>query len=518
MSQSESSIGANTIAPSDAGVTSTVGAPESSSPSTQDTSLAPQSTASTPTAENVQGSQPSSDTETDFLDQLPSIDELKAQAGQGIKYADALASLKGAFDPLKANYKELQSKYQPYQDVLSRFEQPEQLQEVLGFRDSIIAWENDPVTGEPVPAPNVQFLQEKYRSHADYLVADLLNLPTVDPETGREVPRADLILEAWRDSPERRAHVAKVLGLVEPSAIAPQWQPTEEELSLVRPELQDVYRKLPYEEREELKLNSPEFINRALEKEQFQQQLIERDKQTQEAQKQQAQQREQYLNSQAQNAGTEYVNTQLNQALTTFHESVVQQCNFIKPLDPANLPQGVTPEQAAQMNQQIAASNKAEAAQITGLVVSLFNPQTQPYVLPLLKEIGAVDDKMLSQMEKAASAFGNNGRNYGNLNYRQQLQTNGNGYQPSADVTGMNNEAQRALKTMIGYANQIRGKLMEQRSNFFSLKATEHNQTLNGAGTVRPPINGTGYNPTTAPPAQLPSGKLTRADIDRLYG
>jgi len=82
----------------------------------------------------------------------------------------------------------------------------------------------------------------------------------------------------------------------------------------------------------------------------------------------------------------------------------------------------------------------------------------------------------------------------------------------------MNNEAQRALKTMIGYANQIRGKLMEQRSNFFSLKATEHNQTLNGAGTVRPPINGTGYNPTTAPPAQLPSGKLTRADIDRLYG
>jgi len=162
----------------------------------------------TPTAD--QGSQPTADP---FAD-LPSVEELTQQAGQGVKYAAALANLRGVLDPLRTQNTELTQKWQSYEPMLERFEQPEQLQEVLGFRDSIIAWENDPVTGEPVPAPNVQFLQEKYRSHADYLVADLLNLPTVDPETGREVPRADLILEAWRDSPERRAHVAKVLGLV----------------------------------------------------------------------------------------------------------------------------------------------------------------------------------------------------------------------------------------------------------------------------------------------------------------
>jgi hypothetical protein len=455
----------------------------------------------------------------DPLAGLPSDDDLQALVAQKAPNAEAVFRLKSAYQPLKTQFDELTQKFEPFQSVLERFEQPEQLQESLSFRDNLIAWENDPQTGEPMPAPNVQFLQDKYPQHADYVVADLLNLPTFDPEIGRQVPRSDLILEAWAANPERRAHALKMLGGVEPSAIAPQWQPTEDELAIVRPELQDTYKQLPYEEREELKLASPDYINRVLEREKFTQQLQEEKKQNDLRVQQEQQHREQYVNQQAQQAGTSYVNEQLTSALTTFHESVVQQCNFIKPLDPANLPQGFTPEQATQMNQQIQASNKAEAAQITGLIVSLFNPQTKEYVLPLLKEIGAVDDKMLGQLDAAANAFGNNGRNFGNLSFRQKLSANGQGYQPGQDVTQMSNEAQRALKTMVGYANQIKGKLMEKRSQFFELKALGHNESLNSGGAVRPPINGQGYNPTTAPPSgNPPLGRMTRDEINRIYG
>jgi len=321
------------------------------------------------------------------------------------------------------------------------------------------------------------------------------------------------VLESLAADPDQRQRALKILGGVEPSAVAPQWQPTEDELAVVRPELQDTYRKLPYEEREELKLNSPDYINRTLEREKFTQQLQAEREQNEQLRQQQAQQQEQYVNQQAVQAGNEYVNTQLNQALTTFHEAVVQQCNFVKPLDPANLPQGFTPEQATQMNQQIAAANKAEAAQITGLVVSLFNPQTKAYVLPLLKEIGAVDDKLLAQLDQAASAFGSNGRTYANLEFRHK---NGS---PTAPDPRLNTDASTNLKRMIGYANQIRGKLMETRSQFFELTAQQHNSTLNSGAAVRPPINGQGYNPTTASAAaSLPTGKLSRAEIERLYG
>lgn len=514
MSTSEQSLGVSTGVPSDAGAAQAVGA-TSPSPTTTDTSLAQSGTASNLSAENVQGAEGTQPDPFD-LQGLPSDQELEATETVSKK---AFLQIKSAFDPLKSTYKELQAKYSPYETALSRFEQPEQLQEVLDLRDNLIGWTNDPATGEPVPSTEkgADFIHERYPQHASDLVGQLIEKPVFDSVTGRTMSRWDVLLLGVADDPAEKAKVARIFGLVEPSANAPQWQPSEEELALVKPELQDIYRKLPYEEREELKLASPEFINRQLEKEKFQQELMARDKQTQASQLEQQQQRESYVNSQAQAAAQSHVDTQLQSALATFHESVVQQCNFIKPLDPANLPQGMSPEQATQMNSQIAASNKAEAAQITGLVVSLFNPQTKAYVLPLLKEIGAVDDKLLAQLDAASSTFGNNARNYGNLTYRHQLTANGNGYQPDQAVTQMSNEASRALKSMIGYANQIKGRLMESRSNFFSLKAQDHNSTLNGAGTVRPPLNGQGYNPTTASPAR-PQGFMTRDEITQRYG
>lgn len=511
-------------APSDAGAVQVVGASESSHPTTQDTSLASQGAADTPTVESVQGADTS--TETDpfaFSDSLPSVDELREQARQGIKYADALASFKGAFDPLKAEHKELKSRWSIFEPVADRFEQPEQLQSVLELQDSLLGWSPDPDNpGNMIPATEVgaQRLAEQYPQHADYLTADLLALPTRDPATGQTVPRIDVVLAGMAADPEERARALKILGGVEPSTVAPQWQASPEEIAVVKPELQDFYRTLPWEDREELKQNSPEFINRTLEQLKLNTDLkADRDRYQQQEQQRQ-QQREQYVNQQAQQAADSYVNDQLNDALTTFHKSVVEQCQFIKPLDPANLPQGVSPEQAQQMNQQIDRANKSEAVQMTATVVGLLNPQVRNHILPLMKEVGLIDDKTLGQIENAANAFADNARNYGNITYRGKLQANGQGYQPDASVTRLNNEASRSLKALVGYGNQIRKALMDTRSGFFELRAQQHNETLNGSPQARPPINGSPFDPTRSVSTanQLPVTGMSRQQLEQLFG
>lgn len=516
--------GVTTSAPSDAGVSSTVGA-DSPSPTTTDTSLAPLGTAGTPTAENVQG-QEGAETDPFELQGLPTDQELEQAETVSKK---AFLQIKGAFDPLKTQFKELKSRFSPFEQYLERFEQPDQLQSVLELRDGIIGWENDPQTGQPIPNTDkgAQLISEQYPQHADDLTYSLLGMPSIDPMTGQQRERIDIVLSGMAADSEQRARALQILGGVEPSQIAPQWQPTPDDLAVVAldpanptPEekaLQDIYRKLPYEEWTELKQNSPEYIKRALAKEKLTQDLTRANEETRQREQQRQQQRERYLNQQAQQAADEYVSTQLNDALATFHKSVVSQCNFIKPLDLTNLPQGMTPEQATQMNQQIDRANKSEAVQMTATVVGLLNPQVRSHILPLMKEVGLIDDKTLGKIEEAASSFSNNARNYGNLSYRGKLTANGN-YQPDSSVTNFNNEASRALKSLVGYANQVRGLLMDTRSSFFELRATEHNATLNGAAQVRPPLNGQGYNPTTAAVQTRPTGWLSRQQIDQQFG
>lgn len=467
----------------------------------------------------VQG-QESEPSLSDILKDLPSVDELNQQAGQGAKYAAGLANLRGRIEPLNQTLTELQSKYSPYESHLERFEGPEQLQNVVQLHDSLIGWTKDAQTGELIPntQAGAEQLAQQYPRHADYLAADLLNGMTTDLATGRQMSRLDVALEGMAEVPEQRAKVAKMFGLVEPSQISPQWQPTAEQLAVVRPELQDVFKQLPYEEREDLSTMSPDYINRALEREKFTQDLKAERDQSQQREQQQIQQREQYVAQQAHQAGEQYVNTHAAEALTTFHNSVVEQCNFIEPLDTANLPQGMTPEQANQMNQQIAASNKAEAAQITGLVVNLINEQTRPYVLPLLKEIGVVDDKLIQQLDQASNGFGDNGRNFGELSYRGQLQANGQGFQPDASMTNLRNNADRNLKMMIHIANQVKSKLIEKRSQFFQMKAQGHNQTLNNVATSRQMVRGSTFDPNAAAAQQKPTGWASRQELERQYG
>lgn len=490
-----------------AGVPSTKG----SSPSPSVTGAPPEQS-QTGVTSPVQDSAPQ--TPEDPLAGIPTSEELKALVAQNAPNAKGLAQIREAYEALKTNYADVESKYSIFAPVAEKFSAPEEIQQLVDMRESLLGWENQ--DGNLVPSTQ-KFIEKLDPKRAEFLFADLADGTTVDPRTGQSVPRMDRALQFIATDPERRANALKILGAVEPSAVAPQWQPTQEQLAVVKEELQDTFKKLPYDEREALSTNDPDFINKYLAKEKLQNDLVQEREQRAQRDQQESQQRDQLLHQEAKRAGDTYVDQLLTNGLTTFHNSVVEQCDFIKPLDLQNLPQGMTPEQAGQMNAQIAEANKAEAAQITAQIVALINPQTRRYMLPTLKEIGVVDDKLMELIDKAAEAVGNNGRNYGHLVYRGKLTANGNGYQPGPDVTPLDNEAQRNFKLLVSYANGIKGKLMEKRSQFFGMKATGHNQILNGVAASRPNANGGSYDPTTAT-TQQPTNFLTRREIDQRYG
>jgi hypothetical protein len=453
----------------------------------------------------------------DPLAGFPSDDELKAAVASKTPFAEQAARIKGVYEPLKAQFTELQSKYSPYESTLQRFERPEQLNESLEIYDGLTAWQQGP--NGPVPAieKGVQAIHEKFPLHADLIAADLLRMESVDPQTGERLPRIDFALKGMATDPAERAKVAKMFGLVEPSSISPQWQPTEDQLAVVKPELQEIFKSLPYDEREKLSVNDPDFINSQLAKEKLTRELMSEREQSQVREQQRNRQREDYVKQQADSAGEQYVTTRETEALTTFHNNVVAECDFIKPLDMANLPQGVSPEQAAQFNQQADQTNKAEAAQITLAVIGVVNPQTRPFVLPLLKQIGAIDDATVKSIEEASEKFGNNGRNYGHLEYKGKMGANGNGYQPDSSVTALKNHADSGLKLLIHTANQIKKNLIEKKGQTFQMKANGYNATLNSAQIARPSPNGTTFDPATAANNQ-PRGWATKQELEAQYG
>lgn len=488
----------------------------SPAPSATDSNSSANVTTNPPVQETAQNTDP------DPLAGVPSIEEVGETVSK-----EAFLRLRGEYDKVAPRYKEIQPQFEAYQPIISRFEQPEQLQSVLGLHDALIGWERD-AQGELVPSTmtGAETLAREYPQHADFLAADLLNMETVDPETGQRMPRIDLALQGIAKDPTERAKALRILGAVEPDSISPQWQASQEELDALisDPEngptreelaLQDEYKRVPFVKRQNLRVNDPEFIKEYLGDQKFKRETRERDERAQQQARVDHQSREQHVVREAQAAGEQHLGTLLTDALTTFHNSVVEQCNFIAPLDAQSPPQGMSAQDVAAMNTQIAESNKSEAAMITGLTIALVNEQTRPFVVPLLKQIGAIDDKMLSDMEAASGGLGNNARNYGELTYRGKL--SGNGFKPDASITGLGNEAGRNLKLLVHFANQVKTKLMEKRSEFFSMKATDHNQTLNGVANTRPLAQGSAYDPTAATP-QRPQGWESRQDIERQYG
>lgn len=480
------------------------------SPSTpQVTTGAPTEQTDSPVTTPVQGQEPTQ-AEADPFEGIPTLEQLQAEAEQGVPYAKGLAQLRSALDPLKTQLGELTQKYSVFEPVADRFGTAEEVQQIVDLKENLYGWERDPATNHLVPATQsfAENLAKADPDRADFLAADLMNGITRDPETGRQLPRIDLALESIAQDPERRAKALQILGGVEPTSIAPTWQRSAEDLAAILRDpdkptaeelaLQEVYKKLPFDEAEALKLNDPEFIRNYLKKEQFQQNLMEQNRQAQEREARQQQQREQYLQQQAQNAGNQYVETQFKAGFTEFAKSIVERSKFIAPIDPQS-PEAQQMEPAAvqQMNQEIQTINTGVGMMVSTVVAALSHPDTRFVAETFLKQVG-IDDKVIQEFDNARVEFARNARDYGELNFQHSIgqPQNGNGQAPHAGLGAIQSNATRAMNAMKGRGNLVAKPLLELMSKFFEMKAGSYNQTLNGAPSVRPSITGSAFDPT----------------------
>lgn len=508
---------------------SAISAPDASSPaiaststvadsSSAGTSPAPQTeqTAGPANAGDVQGNQPTPQ-EDDFAG-VPSLDELKALAEQNAPHAKSLIQLRSAIEEkYKPQLTELAAKFAPFESVADRFQSAEEIQKLVGMQEKLFGWENDPDSGQLVPSTQsfAEELAQGAPETADFLCADLMNGMTRDPQTGRTLSRIDLALEAMKGDPGARANALKILGGVEPSTLAPTWQPTAEELQSVRPELQDIYKKLPYETREDLKLNSPDFINNYLQDQQLKQ-TLEQERTTRATRDQQdAQRRERYVESQATQAGDTYVEQQFKEGFSGFAKSICEKSQFIAPIDPQSPEaQQMGPEGVAQMNQEIQNINQGTGMLVSLAVGALAHRDTRFMAEEFFKSIGVVTDDLLKGFDSSRLEFANNARNYGYLNHKgtlgQQNGQNGN----RMDLSSMQANASKSLRSMIANGNAVARPIMQMLSKFFELKAGTHNQTLNGAAAARPAVSGRTYDPTTASQTNPYIGKKS----DEIYG
>ena len=224
------------------------GSPADSSPAPATPTTDSQSSADVQ-PQSVQESGPEA---VDPLAGLPSVEELKAQAEQGVEQASGLANLRSAYEALKPQYDQIQERFKVFEPIADRFESSEQLQQLVDMQEKLYGFTNDPESGQLVPT-TAPFVEALPMDRADDLAVELLNRPTLDPGTGQQVRRMDLILDDLAADPAKRAYVARKFGLVEPSAVAPSWAPTPEELEVVRPELQQYYKERHVDEREYLR-------------------------------------------------------------------------------------------------------------------------------------------------------------------------------------------------------------------------------------------------------------------------
>ncbi len=472
----------------------------------------------------VQGEQTQAQAQSDPLAGVPSTEELSALVEQNVPHAKALAQLRTAYDELKPKHSQLETQLEPFKDYVDRFQTSAEVQELVELKDSLFGYERDD-KNQLVPSTQkaAEMLSAKYPLHANFLWADMAEGMTQDPDTGAQITRIDLALKNVAEDPARRAAALRLLGGVEPTSVAPTWQPSDEELNAIDdPEyptadgkaLQEIYRSLPYDERQELRANNPDFIKNYLKKEQFQRNLIEQNKIGEERQAREQQRREVYFNQQAENAANQYVETQFKQGFTEFANSVVERSKFIAPLDASSeIAKSMSPEQLTAANQQIQQINTGVGKMIATVTAALSHPDTAWIATEFLTGLG-VDPTVLQEFDNARTEFARNARDYGELEFKAR-----NGQTQGANGLGnLQSNSTNAMKAMRGRANLVSKPLMELMSKFFEMKASGYNQTLNGAATARPSLNGDGYNPATAaesrPPRQ-PSEIWSPQSIER---
>ncbi len=492
-------------------VASTMG--DTPAPTTTGTTPAPtEQSAGTASAGAEQGNATeTATTEDDILAGVPSLDELN-QLDDSLQYKKSLVQMRQAIEQtFKPQLSEQAERLKIAEPVLDRFQTSEELQAAVEWHDKLFGTFERDDRGQLVPATEkvAQELAQRDPLVADYLAADLMNGLT-RTDDGREIPRIDLALEEMSRDPERRAAALKLLGGVEPTSIAPTWQPTAEELEVVRPELQDIYKQLPYDERESLKLNDPDFINKYLAKEKFQADLMRENETAKELQARQQAEREQYIRQQAEAAGHKAVEEGFRQLFTEYRDNVVENSKFIAPLDPQSPEaQKMGPEAVAQFNQKAQQVNAGVGKFVSLVTAALSVPDTAWLAQDVLRDLGVTDD-VFQKFNAARQTYANNTRDAGELGFGQ----NGN----AKGLGTLQSNARKAASDLRGNGNLITKAVKALLSDFFEMKAGNYNSTLNGAATARPPLNGTGFNPATAaetrPPRQ-PSEIWSPQSVER---
>lgn len=376
---------------------------------------------------------------------------------------EAFLSVRGEYDKVKPQYDELTAKYQPYEQFTQT---PEELQNVVKQNESLNKYSPDPNDGNKLKPDVSEFVMEfstQDPERADYLTSALIWGQTKHPGTGQPVTRAELVLQVMANDPELRAHALRTLGGVEPSAVpAPTWTPTEDELNKItndpeRPTaeeraLQDVYKKLSYEMRDELKLASPEHTRDVLRTIQ-QNQLLQANEDRRVASEQQAQvQAEQRAEQEANAAGDSYVEQGFKEGLTTFANHIYETW---KPTGDPKV-------------------DKAEGGLVALAVVSLSHPDTRWAGEELLKQMG-VNPQDLEPLNKARESYANIGRQYAYLTHKKQRTTD---------------DPSRAQQRMIVQAENLATKIIAGRNEYFKVRATAHNDNLDQTERARIPIGG----------------------------
>lgn len=509
-------------------VDSSVGSTTAATSTASDTSSDSQGqTAGTASTGDVQG-QSTTTQEADAFAGIPSHDELVKLAEQNVPNAKSLIQLRQALEARNTQYSELEPKFKAIENFvphLERFEKPEDLQQIAEMREQLYGWEPDPRTGQPIPSTQA-FIKNLPAERADILSADLLNGTTVDTDTGRTGTRLEFALEAFKEealrgNPARLQKAAQILGLVEPSSIAPTWQPTAEELERIPEELHEIYKKLPYDKRQSLNVSDPEVVKDYLEDQKFKADVRERDAANQARDRQVAQQREQYVKTEAENAGNELVKTQFQEGFAGFAKNICE-TQYIKPLDPQSPEaQAMGPEQVAATNQKIEKTNRGAGLLVSTVVAALSHPETSFLAREFAREIG-ITDEMLQKLDESRVEFASNNRNFGNLQFRARIGQNGNGNVPLPhDIEMIQGRASHSRRSMLAHGNAVAGPIKALLGDLFALQAT-HNSTLNGT-TARPAINGTAHDPTQVGQRPVPKNEdeiraQNRAAIQRLAG
>lgn len=446
-------------------------------------------TAASQEASSVDANQPSDQVAAppDPLEGIPTLEELQGQ--EGVPYAKGLVQLRSAYEPLKQQHDELTAKFQPFEPVLDKFQSPEELQNLVTLNESLNKYSPDPEGGalRPDPSGFATQLSTDDPVRADHLTSALVWGMTKHPGTGQEVQRADLLLQFMASDPGYRAHALEILGGVEPSAVpAPSWTPSQEELDKIttdpdRPTaedraLQETYKKLSYEERDELKLASPEFVKSTLRTIQQNQMLQANEERRVAAERQYAVDQERRVEQEAQAAGNSYVEQGFTESFTNFANHIYETW---KPTD----------------NPEV---NKREGALVALAVAALSRPDTRFAAEHAFKEMG-ITQKALDEFDAARQAYADSGREFGYLTHKKQRTIN---------------DPSRAQQKMVAKAKDLGTLIIAGRNEYFKARATAHNDNLDQTERARVPIggspqttgNGTGNK-------YLQAGKRTESEI-----